>query len=194
MTLLIEARAFLDKNKGLKFDTFSDAFQKLPEPLQDAVAEEQAVRSRAERTKLFHEEGKPVEGSRKEHLSPSGKYKLVTECYGFKKGWNYSKGSVFRQGEDEPLFEVYRNYGHFTFLFVEDHPNSHAYLVCGEDYQGQTVLELDTGKRKDYLPRDGIVGHGFCWTAKRFNATSQILIVDGANQDRRLDLGRRPAR
>jgi hypothetical protein len=124
-------------------------------------------------------------GESTEHLSPSGAYKLKVTSFrtcdpeSKRRTWNYTQGLVFRQGSDEPLFEVRRNYSSFPFLFVEGHPNGHAYLVCGENYQGQTVLELDTGKRRELLPEEAKQGHGFCWASYRFEPTASIIIVAG---------------
>jgi hypothetical protein len=85
-------------------------------------------------------------------LSPDGKYRLVVTSYSTTKGcWNYTQGLIYSVNKVEPLFEVQRNYSSFPYTWV-NHPNGHQYLVCGADYQGQTVLELDTGKRKDFVP------------------------------------------
>jgi hypothetical protein len=114
-----------------------------------------------------------------EELSPSGAYKLVTVDYKSGKGFGRVQGRVYRQGSDEPIALVNRNYGSFPFLFVEDHPNGHAYLIAGEDYQGQTVVELDTGRRLDFLPPDADKGFGFCWSSYEFDRASQLLVVCG---------------
>jgi len=53
----------------------------------------------------------------------------------------------------------------FHFARIEQHPNGHDYLLCSEHYQGQTVIELDTGRRSDY-------------TAKQ-SATDEELIIVG---------------
>ncbi len=114
----------------------------------------------------------------KERLSPSGKYKLVTSRFATSPGcWNYSQGKVYRVGSDEPIAVIQRNYGAFPHSWVEDHPNGHSYLIAGEDYQGQTVVELDTGKRRNYLPKEAGKGHGFCWSEHRF--VGSVLIVCG---------------
>ena len=99
-----------------------------------------------------------------------------------KGGWGYSQGRVYA-GPDAggpPLAVVTRNYSSFPFLFVA-HPNGHAYLVCGWDYQGQTVIELDTGARRDSLSPGGEVGGGFCWASMTFEDSQQMLIVDGCH-------------
>lgn len=124
---------------------------------------------------------KPKNASDKfqEHLSPDGKFKLVIRGFSTKKGsWNFTQGLVYRVGEDTPLFEVQRNYSQFPFSWI-DHPNGHQYLVCGEDYQGSTVLELDTGNRKDCLPEEAEHGWGFCWVEHRLDQDTKILTVLG---------------
>jgi hypothetical protein len=117
---------------------------------------------------------------RTEHLSPSGRYRLVITPFETKPDcWNYTQGLVYKAESDSPIAEIQRNYSHFPFLWVEEHPNGHAYLICGSDYQGQTVIELDTGKRRDCLSDGAEEGYGFCWAAYEFNASSQILVVSG---------------
>jgi Fe-S-cluster-containing dehydrogenase component len=112
-------------------------------------------------------------------LSPNGEYRLTVTAYATKKGcWSYTQGLVYKVGVDRSLFEVQRNYSSFPHSWIE-HPNGHQYLVCGADYQGQTVLELDTGKRKDFVPLEAKKGVGFCWTAHCFDESSKILTVCG---------------
>lgn len=131
------------------------------------------------KTDYFKPENESVK-CRREHLSPSGKYKLMTSNFSTKEGsWSYSQGKVFRLGSDEPIAVVQRNYSAFPFTFIEDHPNGHVYLIAGENYQGQTVIELDTGKRRDHLPQDAKTGHGFCWTESRFDPGTSLLAVCG---------------
>jgi hypothetical protein len=110
--------------------------------------------------------------------SDSGKYELHITRHSTGKGtWNYSKGKVYREGT--LIAEVCRNYGSFPFLFVEDHPNGNSYLVAGEEYQGQVVIELNTGRQRGLLPEEAKRGHGFCWASYTFHAESQLLVVDG---------------
>lgn len=116
-------------------------------------------------------------------FSPSGKYLLTITQKPTKPGcWNYSVGEVtdIEKG-GTTITTVNRNYSSFPHLFIEGHPNRHDYLVCGEDYQGQTVIELDTGKRLDHLPPEAEKGHAFCWAAYEFDIASQLLVVDGCH-------------
>tara|TARA_R110002072_G_scaffold298568_1_gene472711 strand:- start:532 stop:1131 length:600 start_codon:yes stop_codon:yes gene_type:complete len=86
---------------------------------------------------------------------------------------------VQRRGSSDPIATICRNYSAFPFSFVEDHPNGHDYLVCGEDYQGQTVVELDTGRRVDYLPPEAKAGVAFCWASHHPSPDGLLLAVEG---------------
>lgn len=106
----------------------------------------------------------------------AGEYKLEVTLHA-NGPWPYSKGRVF-QG-DRLITEICRNISSFPFLFVEGHPNGHDYLVAGEDYQGQTVVELDTGRRKEYLPELAAKGFGFCWAHYTASPSKKTLALSG---------------
>jgi len=107
-----------------------------------------------------------------------GRYKLDIYRYGTKQGcWEYTQGRVYRDGNF--VTNVNRNYSSFPFSWIVGHANGHDYLVAGEDYQGQTIIELDTGKRSDTLPEDAEKGWGFCWAIHKYFPKQQILVVDG---------------
>ena len=119
-------------------------------------------------------------GCRQEYLSPDGTYKLIVTSYNTEEGcWNYSRGEVYRVADGKLIADVKRNYSQFPFTWIMNHPNGHKYLVCGADYQGQTVIELDTKKRKNHLSEGAKKGFGFCWVQHRFDPISQILTVCG---------------
>lgn len=118
------------------------------------------------------------QGDPQEILSPSGKYKLIIERFSTGKGtWAYSQGTVYKG--DEVVGQIQRNYSAFPFAWIENHPNGHDYFIGGEDYQGQTVLELDTGTRRDLLPEEAAEGFGFCWASYRYLPEHKLLIVSG---------------
>lgn len=98
------------------------------------------------------------------HMSPSGKYWLSVESIKTKEGcWNFSYGKVNLAESGEYISVIHRNYSAFPFAWAEGHPDGHDYLLCGEDYQGYTVIQLDTGLRRDYLPKAANQGAGWCW-------------------------------
>jgi hypothetical protein len=113
------------------------------------------------------------------HVSPSGRYGLTTGTYvKDPASWTYSAGDVSHT-DGSRIARVERNYSAFPFLWVEQHGNGHDYLICGEDYQGQTIIELDTGRRVDHLPNDAEHGSGFCWAQHYISADRKYLAVDG---------------
>jgi hypothetical protein len=112
------------------------------------------------------------------HTSASGKYTLEVSSISTRPGcWNVTRG-VVRRGQEE-IATVDRNYSAFPHLFIEGHPDGHDYLVCGADYQGQTVIQLDTGERREAMSPGADKGHGFCWAEYRFDVPSCVLVVAG---------------
>jgi len=116
-----------------------------------------------------------VKDSVKQHKSPSEKYTLETARYDNPGFIGDSKGTV-RKG-DEIIEVVNRNYTSFPFEWVESHPNGHDYLICGETYMGQTIIELDTGKRIDFNCKEG--QEGFCWAEFKISPNKEMLAVAG---------------
>lgn len=111
--------------------------------------------------------------------SPSGRYTLSVSSDGH---WN-STGIVRLAGTKKSIATIKRDYSSFPHLWIENYAGpdgiEHDFLVCGEDYQGQTVCELDTGTKRNFLPTAAKDGHGFCWTEMRFDLASKIIIVNG---------------
>jgi hypothetical protein len=171
-TALEQAQAFLVKASTMAREAVRDAVKGLSDEVRHLYWE-------LRKASFFAPENANLD-CRQEHLSPGGKYKLVTTPFSTTNGgWNYTQGLVYTIGSDKPIAEVQRNYSSFPFLFIEGHPNGHDFLVCGADYQGQTVIELDTGKRLDFLPKEAEDGVGFCWSDYEFNPEHLLLIVDG---------------
>jgi hypothetical protein len=85
-------------------------------------------------------------------VSPSGRYRLDVDEYrvGPQRGY-YSRGIVRRVAGDSVLADVKRNYD-FWHAWVPRHPSGDEYLLCGEDYQGYTVINLDRGVVANHLP------------------------------------------
>jgi hypothetical protein len=173
MNIIDEARAFMEKARDMTQEALGDAVKLLPKGVRDAYW-------KMRKAAYFAPENEKPE-SRKEILSLSGRYKLVISRFATGPGrWDYAQGKVFRRDVDEPIAVVQRNYGSFPHLFVEDH-NGHDYLVCGEDYQGQTVIELDSGARRDLMSDGSDRGFGFCWSSYKFDAATKLLVVCGCH-------------
>lgn len=126
----------------------------------------------------FVPENKVVD-SRKLVVSPSGHYELEIERYSTDpNSWNYSRGIIRRTSDQKFIADVKRNYGHFWYAWVE-HINGNEYLLCGEDYQGYSIINLTQEKYNVFFPEDGHKGLGFCWTAVYPSPDGLVLAVDG---------------
>lgn len=121
-----------------------------------------------------------IEDSREEFLSPSSLYKLQVSAYGpgQQPAWRYSRGVVSRQSDGHIIADVKRNIGHFWHAWVE-HPNGNEYLLCGEDYQGYSVVNLSSTSYQTYFPEEGHKGFGFCWTAVYPSPDKLTLAING---------------
>lgn len=120
------------------------------------------------------------EEARKPHLqhvheSPSGRYRLVVDHYRGPTShcWGITRGQVFFG--DKLCAEIVRNFDTFPFAWAEDHPTGHDYLIAGWHYQGQTVIELDTGRRVD----SEVTGYEFCWSFFVVSPQKDKIVVDG---------------
>ncbi len=110
-----------------------------------------------------------------ERLSPSKKYKLAVTCGNH---WA-SRGVVTLAESGVEIAVVDRNYSAFPFLWIEGHVDGRDYLLCGSDYQGHTVIDLATGKRRDTLMPGTEDGHGFCMADARYEPSWKVVIVSG---------------
>jgi hypothetical protein len=170
MSLWEKTVALYERLKGASWEERKAALAEVPENLQKAYHEYRKDR-------MYDPEN--AQGS-EEHLSPSGRYKLVVTSFTSGPGtWDVTEGVVFRIDSDEPIASIRRNYRAFPFLFVEGHADGHDYLIGGEDYQGQTIIQLTTGAKRGLLPEEAKQGHGFCWSSYQYNAATKLLFVDG---------------
>lgn len=51
--------------------------------------------------------------------------------------------------------------------------------ALSNDYQGQTVIELDTGNHVSHLPKSAENGAGFCWAAIHPSPNGKVIAVEG---------------
>jgi hypothetical protein len=87
---------------------------------------------------------------------------VILETYKTNKGaWDFSKAIVKK--DDVIIAEVIRNYPCFPFLLFK-HDNGNRYMVCGEDYQGITLVNIETGEVKSVVPETWEYGANLCFT------------------------------
>lgn len=171
MSLVEQVKDLYARVRDMDWQERQDAIKAVPEALAEAY---HAYR----KDRMYDPEH--AQPDPKEILTSSGKYKLVVTSFTSGPGtWAVTEGKVFKADSDTPIASIRRNYTAFPYCFIEGHANGHDYLIGGEDYQGQTVIELDTGKRRELLPEEAKEGHGFCWGHYSYNAASQLLLVDG---------------
>jgi hypothetical protein len=112
-------------------------------------------------------------------LSPSGRYRLVVTVHAAgSRGWDYSRGRVWRVADGLVICEIKRNYPSFHRSFVvKDH---REYLIAGRSYMSQTIVDLDRGV--EYEPSsDQYNGSNFCWAACTLSPDGRTLAVDGCH-------------
>jgi hypothetical protein len=173
LSVIEQAQAYLVKTANLAREAVAPLWKGL-----DPEVQKEASRLRKE--SFFVEENRLPE-KQVEHLSPEGDYKLVIDYYGTGKGtWNYSRGRVYHHNGSNPIADVKRNYSSFFFAFIRPGGGDNDdYLVCGADYQGQTFINLGTGKRRDLMSDGSEKGFGFCWAAYELMPDGVTLKVDG---------------
>jgi hypothetical protein len=120
-----------------------------------------------------------VADSDKTVVSPSGRFELEICRYSTgPKSWDYSRGVVRCLSDKKVIADVKRNYGHFWHTWVK-HANGNEYLLCGEDYQGYSVINLTQETYKVFFPESGYKGFGFCWASVYPSPDGLVLAVDG---------------
>ena len=120
-----------------------------------------------------------IEASRSVELSPSGKFKLTFDFYSRGTStWAYSRGRVTTTQDARLIADIKRNYSHFWHAWAQ-HANGNEYLLCGEDYQGQTVVNLSCEAVQSFFPQAAYKGHGFCWTEAHPSPDSALRAVVG---------------
>lgn len=119
--------------------------------------------------------------STEEHISPSGRYKLIVTVHPTQPGViERTLGRIFSTNSDVQIVEVRRNYRRFPFAWVENHPHDgRDYILCGEDYQGQTLVDLTSGTKESTLPSMAGMGGGFCWASIHPSPDRNALAVTG---------------
>lgn len=111
--------------------------------------------------------------------SSDGKFQL--EYYRYSTGpktWEYSRGIIKRVLDGKVIADIKRNYGAFWHIWSK-HPNGNEYFLCGEDYQGYSIVNLTTGDYHVYFPEAGYKGAGFCWASVYPSPDGLVLAVDG---------------
>lgn len=120
----------------------------------------------------------PVGDSNEHHVSPSGGFTLDVSEYGAGDGsWNYSRGIVKAAGSGKVIADIKRNHSMFWHCWVKQEQGE--YLLCGEDYQGYNVIDLNNSVISFTFPPEALKGMGFCWAAVHPSPDGKTLAVEG---------------
>ena len=95
--------------------------------------------------------------------------------------WDYSRGIVWRKTDRKVIADIKRNFGHFPFTWMSQEGSE--YLVCGEDYQGHSVVDLGKGVTHVFVHEGAEKGGGFCWRELRPSPDGSRLLVEGCYWD-----------
>lgn len=123
-------------------------------------------------------------GTPKQHLSktidsPTGKYSLETTPFEISKnGWDYCEGRFYNNLNDEYIESIYRNYGSFPYCWLEGHPEG-DFAICGEDYQGLTLIDLMNGRTTSFISEDAHKGNGFCAASFDVSPEMDRIAIEG---------------
>ena len=119
------------------------------------------------------------EASVQVHLAPSGRFRLEIARHDQPDTrWTYSRGIVTEVATGRRIADVKRNFGHFWHAWVRK-ASGREWLLCGEDYQGYSVIDLDAGTTAVVFEDAGLRGHGFCWAAVQPSPDGEVLAVHG---------------
>ncbi len=111
--------------------------------------------------------------------SPSGEYEIEASSYGDgTNAWQYSRGIVRKVASGEVVADLRRNMAPFWHRWVQ-HPNGREYLICSEDYQTYTVLNVGAKRHVVTFPPEAEKGGGFCWLDAHPSPDGSLLAVDG---------------
>jgi hypothetical protein len=116
---------------------------------------------------------KPVADASIVEVSPCGRYRLETQEFATDDGREVVVATVWRTEDAHELTTVQRNDSRCFYGWVQQGKKS--FLLFPEDLEGQTVIDLATGKVAGFTSRD----NPFIWTEFHTSPDQQMLAVVG---------------
>ena len=124
-------------------------------------------------------EGELLANKRMQYESPEKKYVLSITPVAFREDgryWAYTIGKVYKKTKNKTgklVVTIHRNSEKFPFAFFEG-LDGKDYFICGEDYQGQTIVCLNNGDRVDFIGEKAKRNMEFCWQNFTFRPTRRF--------------------
>jgi len=89
-------------------------------------------------------------------LEKFGNYSICAVPFEFTENtWWYTKVLIYKEDDSSRKIEFIRNYGNFPFEFVKKHPKKRKYIICSEDVESITVVDLNSMKYHTWYFEDG---------------------------------------
>ena len=134
-------------------------------------------------------EGELLANKRKQYESPEKKYVLSITPVAFREDgryWAYTIGKVYKKTKNKTgklVVTIHRNSEKFPFAFFEG-LDGKDYFICGEDYQGQTIVCLNNGDRVDFIGEKAKRNMEFCWQKFHLSPNKKIIAVEGHSRNK----------
>lgn len=129
----------------------------------------------------------PVPGSERLEVSPCGRYQFSATLYQINEEITSFGVCELKRADGESIARIESNLG-FSCTWVPQHSSGFSYLITHEDYQGFTVIQLETGERVDYIPPEAERGEGFCAMQRHPTPDGKVLYVMGCIWARETEL------
>ena len=133
------------------------------------------------RFESYFVENNRIEAEREIIILPSGKYKLIIDGYKVDpndKDPRVTRGIVKKLKEESVIADIKRNINYFFYHWII-HPNHDEYLLCAENYQGYTLVNLSKKVTQSFLPEEAKEGMGFIWYTVYPSPDKLVLAVVG---------------
>ncbi|HEX2953707.1 MAG TPA: hypothetical protein VHR47_06955 [Bacillota bacterium] len=111
-------------------------------------------------------------------VSPSGGCALTVFRYCHQEGNGLlflSKGVL--RFDDDMLIEVKRDADYFQYAWLQHRTGE--YLICGEDSQGYSIVDLKSRAIHHFVPEEAYLRGGFSWIKPYASKDGDILAVEG---------------
>jgi hypothetical protein len=121
---------------------------------------------------------KNFKGVTEESVSPCGSYFFIVTKYSTDPRWCYYHGFICREPGWGPSFaEIQSTASKFWHCWVVN--EGKLYLICNEDTQGYTVVDVENRKIHPYLDPKANGGWRFSWKEVKPSPDGKILAVQG---------------
>lgn len=122
-----------------------------------------------------------------DEFSPDQRYLISVMTYRTRKYcWNYTRALVYRTDTQEIIADLRRNYDNFWYRWIFTPQGD--FLLCSQNYQGYTLVNLATGNVDDFIPPEAKRNEGFIWDRVILSPGETRVLVIGHQFGMRSDI------